>query len=150
MNDERIVFAEFKFQLANGFHKRQRLDVAHAAAYFGDDDVVFARVAQQPDVALDFVGDVGHHLHGFAQEIAPAFAGDDVVVDAPGGDVVGPRGGRIQESLVVTQIKVGFGSVVGDVAFAVFVGVERTGVDVDVGIELLDRHRQAPCLQKFG
>jgi len=33
---------------------------------------------------LDFVGDVGNHLHGLAEIIAAPLAGDDLLVDAPG------------------------------------------------------------------
>ena len=38
---------------------------------------------------LDGVGDVRDHLHGGAEIVAAPLLGDDVLVDAPGGDVVG-------------------------------------------------------------
>ena len=42
------------------------------------------------DEFLDRVGDVRDHLDGRAEIIAAAFLGDDVLIDAPGGDVVVP------------------------------------------------------------
>ena len=38
---------------------------------------------------LDFIGDVRDHLDGLAQIVAAAFAGDDLLVDAARGEVVG-------------------------------------------------------------
>ena len=82
------MFAQFKLELAHGLHKRQRFDVAHAAANFGDDDVVLTGILES-EIAFDLIGDVWHNLHGLAEEVAFALAGDDVIVDTPGGDVVG-------------------------------------------------------------
>ena len=58
--------------------------------------------------------------------------------------------GQVQEPLVVAQVEVGFGPVVGYVALAVLVGVEGAGVDVDVGVKLLDGDSEPPRLQKLG
>ena len=38
---------------------------------------------------LNFVGDVGDHLHGLAEVIAAALALDDLLVDAAGGQIIG-------------------------------------------------------------
>jgi hypothetical protein len=50
----------------------------------------------------------------------------------------------------VAEVEVGFGAVVGYITFAVLVGIERAGVDVDVGVELLDGDAEAAGLQKLG
>ena len=54
-----------------------------------------------------------------------------------------------EETFVVTEVEVGLRAVFGDVAFPVLVGIERSGVDVDVGIEFLDGDSEAPGLQEF-
>src|SRR5215218_7662317 len=41
------------------------------------------------DEILDRVGDVRDHLDGGAEIVAAPFPGQDVLIDAPGGDVVG-------------------------------------------------------------
>ena len=55
---------------------------------------------------------------------------------------------HIGEAFVVSQIEVSLVAVVGDVAFAMFVGVQGAGVDVDVGVELLDCHPEAAGFQQ--
>ena len=129
--------SQFPSQLTYSLDKWQGLDVADGAANLGDDEVIFAGGAQQLDVTLDFVGDVGNDLDGLAQVVAAALLVDDALIDAARGDVVGTGGLDVGEALVVPQVEVGFMAIDGDVALAVLIGVERTGVDVDVGVELL-------------
>jgi len=112
----------------------QRLDVAHRTADLGDDHVVFLGLRQQLNAAFDLVGDVGNDLHGLAQVLALALLLDDALVDTARRDVVGLRRGLVREALVVPQVEVRLGAVLGDVALAVLVGVERSGVYVDVGV----------------
>ena len=83
------------------------------------------------------------NLHCLSQIVAAAFLVDYALVDTSGGNVVGARGANVGESLVVAQVEVGLVPVDGHVAFAVLIRVERTGVDVDVGVELLDCHFKA-------
>ena len=148
--DAEAVAAEFPAQLAHCLKKRQTFDVADHTAYLGDYEVVFARVAQLLHPALDFVGDMGHNLHRFSQIVAAALLVDYRLVDASGGHVVGARGVDVGETLVMAQVEVSFMTVDGHVAFAVFIGVECTRVDVDIGVELLDCHLEAPCNQQVG
>ena len=48
------------------------------------------------------------------------------------------RGDHVGEALVVAQVEVRLGAVVGDVDLAVLVRAHRAGIDVDVGVELLE------------
>ena len=143
------VAAHLPLHLADGLHERGTLDVADRAAYLGDDEVVVVFLSEQLDVALDLVGDVWHHLDGLAQIVAAALLVDDSLIDTPSGERVGLRRLNAGEALVVAQVEVGLHTVDGDIAFAMFVGVERTGVDVDVGVELLDGDVVAPGLQEL-
>ena len=85
---------------------------------------------------LDLVGDVRDHLHRAAQIVAPALLADDALVDLAGGEVVVAPHAGAQKALVVTQIQVGLGTVVGDIDLAVLEGAHGARIDVDVGIEL--------------
>ena len=49
----------------------------------------------------------------------------------------------------MAEVEVGLHAIDGDVALAVFVGVEGAGVDVDVGVKLLDGDFEATCLEQF-
>ena len=45
------------------------------------------------------------------------------------------------------QIEVGFLPVNRNIAFAMFVGIECTRIDIDVGIEFLVGYAEASCLK---
>ena len=145
--DAKSVVGEFPAELANGFEKRLTLDVAHGATYFGDNEVVVARFAQEQHIALYFVGDVRDNLHCFAQIFAAAFALNHILVDTTGGDVVGASGANAGKALIVTEVEVGLLTVDGYIAFAMFIGVERAGVDIDIGVELLNGYLIASRLE---
>ena len=52
------------------------------------------------------------------------------------------------EALVVAEVEVGLGAVVGDEHLAVLVGRHRAGIDVEIGIELAQPHLVAARLQQ--
>ena len=143
------VATEFPFELSDGFEEGRALDVADGAADFGDDEVVLARFAEVLHALLDFVGDVGDDLNGLAEVVAAALLVDDGFVDAARGHAVLAGGLYAREAFVVAEVEVGLHAIYGDVAFAVLVGIERAGVDIDIGVKLLDGNLVAACLQQF-
>jgi hypothetical protein len=99
------------------------------------------------DELLDLVGDVGNHLYRLAQVIATALFLEHALVDLAGGEVVGAAHARRDEALVVAQVQVGFGAVVGDEHFAVLKRRHGARIDVDVRIELDESDFEAPRFQ---
>ena len=150
VHQRRILIAQRVAQLAHRLDERQRLDVAHRTADLGDDNVVNLLLRQQLDAALDLVGDMGNDLHGLAQILALALLLDDALVNPARRDVVGLRRGLVRKAFVVAQIEVGLRAVLRHIAFAVFIGIQRSGIDVDVGVEFLNGHRIAARLQQPG
>ena len=132
---ERVLAADVLAQLADRFEERQALDVADRAADLDEHDVDVAR--DGADAVLDLVGDVRNDLHGAPEIVAAAFLLDDRQVDLAGGPVVVAGRDLVGEALVVPEVEVGLGAVVGDVDLAVLVRAHRAGIDVDVGVELL-------------
>src|SRR6266571_2956622 len=129
-----VVGAELKAHLPYRFEERKGLDVPDRAADFDDCHFRFARAAR--DERLDLVGDMRDHLHGAPEVIAAAFFSYHRVVDLAGGEVVVPvHPGRL-EALVVAQIEVGLGAVLGDEHLPVLERAHRAGIDVDVRVEL--------------
>src|SRR5207244_11057065 len=104
-----------------------------------------ARYARDP--LLDLVGDVGDHLHGATQVVAAAFLGNHALVDAPGGDVARLGQVLVDEALVVAQVEIGLGTVIGHEHLAVLVRRHGARIDVDVRVELEDRDRDAAGLE---
>ena len=134
MQEHAVVAAELDAELANGFEERQRFDVADRAADFHHADVGVA--GAEHDAALDLVGDVRDDLHGRAEVVAAAFLGDHAFVDAAGREIAVAAGGRAHEALVVAEIEVGLGAVIGDEHFAVLERAHGARVHVDVRVEL--------------
>ena len=144
--DAEGVLAQLPLQLTDAFQIGEGLDIAHRTADFSDDKVKFILVAQQLDVALDFVGDVRNDLDGLAQVVTPALLVDDTLVDASGCDVVCLGRLYAEETFVMPQVKVGLVAVYGDITFAVLVWIQGTRVDVDVRVKLLDGYLVTSCL----
>ena len=97
---------------------------------------------------LDRVGDVRDDLDGRAEIVAAPLAGDDVAVDAAGGDVVRLARRNAGEALVMAEVEVGLGAVVGHIDFAMLIGRHRPRIDVEIGVELADADLVAARLEQ--
>ena len=138
-----IFRADVGFELPDRLQKRLTLDVADRAADLGNHHIVPLRDAR--DGRLDFVRDVRNDLHGLAEIIAAPLFRDDRMINLAGRDVMIARRDGAGEALVMAEIEIGFRAVVRDIDFAVLVGVHRAGVNVEIGIEFLQRHFKAPA-----
>ena len=114
-------------ELADRLQERQRLDVADGAADLGDDDVAVARLRRAADPLLDLVRDVRDHLHRRAEVLAVALLADHAVPDGAGRVVRGAREVLVDEALVVADVEVGLGAVLGDEDLAVLERAHRPG-----------------------
>jgi hypothetical protein len=146
------VAAKFHAHLADRLEKRQRLDVTDGAADLHHADVGVA--GPQLDAAFDLVGDVRDHLHGRAEVIAPALLGDHALVDPAGGEIAVATGRRADKPLVVPEVQVRLGAVIGHEHLAVLERTHRARIDVDVRVQLDHRHAQPArledCTQRGG
>ena len=88
-------------------------------------------------------------LHRLAEVVAAALLGDDRRVDLARRvvAVLGEHGAG-GEALVVAEVEVGLGTVLGDVDLAVLVGRHGPRIDVEVGIQLLVLDPDAAPLQE--
>ncbi len=147
VQEEAVVTADLGAHLPRGLQERQRLDVADGPAHLGDDEVDVG-AAEREHPLLDLVGDVRDHLDGVAEVLAAPLLGDDRAVDLTGRHVVATGEVLVQEALVVTDVEVGLGAVVGDEDLAVLERVHRAGIDVEVRVELLHRDAQTARLEQ--
>ena len=129
-----VFAAERDAHLPDCFEKRQRLDVADRAADFDHGDLGIAGAIDDP--RLDFVGDVRDHLHGAAEVVAASLLADHALVDLAGREVVALAHLHVDKALVVAEIEVGLGAVLGDEHLAVLERTHRSRIDVDVRVEL--------------
>src|SRR5882672_1597143 len=145
MDIERAVAAELDAHLPDRLEERQGLDVADRAADLYHADV--GAFGALHHAALDLVGDVRDHLNRGAEILAAPLLRDHVRVDAARGEVARAARARADETLVMTEIEVGLGAVVGDVDLAVLERAHRARIHVDVRIELQHPDLEAARLE---
>ena len=141
-----MVARQLVAELADRLEERQAFDVADGAADL-DQDEVDAVIALEDEV-LDGVGDVRDDLDGGAEIVAAPLLGQDLLIDAAGGDVVLPARRAAGEALVMAEVEIGLRSVVGDEHLAVLVGRHRPRIDVEIGVELAQAHLVTARLQQ--
>src|SRR5690606_23855271 len=83
-----------------------------------------------------FIGDVRDDLNSLAKIIPATLLTQHRFVDLSGGEVIHLAHASGDETLVVTEIQVGFSTVFRDEYFAMLERAHSAGVDVDVGIQL--------------
>ena len=135
-------------ELAHRLEERERLDVADRAADLGDDDVGRPCLGSAPDSRLDLVRDVRDHLHGRAEEVALALLAQDGVPDRAGAVARAAEEVLVDEPLVVADVEVGLGAVLGHEDLAVLERAHRPRIDVQIGVELLELDAQAARFQQ--
>ena len=132
-----VAPARLHRDLADRLDEGLAFDVADGAADLGDDDVRAALLADAVDEGLDLARDVRDDLHRLAEIFAVALLVEHVPVHFARREVGELVQVFVDEALVVAQVEVGLGAVVGDEHFAVLVRAHRARIDVDVRIQLL-------------
>ncbi len=143
-----VLGTDLAAELPDRLEERERLDVADRAADLGDDDVRRGDLLCAPDPRLDLVRDVRDDLHGGAEELALALLPQDRVPDRARRVARVPREVLVDEALVVADVEVGLGAVLGDEHLAVLERAHRARVDVQVRVELLGRDGEAARLEQ--
>ncbi len=141
-----VARVELQAQLPDRLEERQALDVADRAADLDDQQVQALRGGE--DAVADRVGDVRDDLHRLPEVLAAPLLADHRLVDLPRGVVAVPRHPMRHEALVVPEVEVRLGAVVGDEDLAVLGRVHRPRVDVKVGVELLQPDVEAAGLEQ--
>ena len=148
VDKQAVAAADLGGYLTDGLKERLRLDVAGRAADLGDDNVRRGLFADRVDERLDLVGDMRNDLHGLAEVLAGAFLVQNVPVDLAGGEVGELVEVLVDEALVVAEVEVGLGAVVGDIDLAVLERAHRARVNVDIRVELLRCDLEAAALEQ--
>src|SRR3546814_3433740 len=75
--------------------------------------------------SLDGIRDMGDYLNRRAEIVATPFTGDDRLINAASGDIVGLARGNTSEAFIMTKIKVGFRPVVSHINFTMLIRSEE-------------------------
>ena len=147
MHEHAVVRAEIAAHFAGGLKEGLGLDVADGTTDFGDDHIhVIGSLGTH--TRLDFVGDVRDDLHALAEVFAGALLAQHFLIDLTGGDVGLLAQEDVEETLVVADVEIGFGTVFGHVDLTMLERVHGARVDVDVRIELLLQNMDTAAAQQ--
>ena len=146
MDEGGLAAAQVVVQLADGFEERQALDIAHRAADLHQQEIQPVGIGQHE--FLDHVGDMRDHLHGAAQIAALALLLDHLGIDAARGDIVGLARRHAGEALIMAQVQIGLGPVIGDIDLAMLERGHRARIDIEIGVELAQTNLVAARLKQ--
>src|SRR6185437_9300144 len=146
MHEQRIVAPQFLAHLADSFKKGQRFNVADRAADLNQSNIYI--LCHLLHGRFDLVGDVRDHLNGFAQIIAAALLGDDLLVNAAGGPVVVAREAGMGEALIVAKVEVGFSAIISNKNLTVLERRHGSRINVQVRVKLHQVDLEAAALQQ--
>src|SRR5271154_5325046 len=146
MDIDRVAARHVITELADGFEIRQALNIAHRAADLAQHEI--ETLSSVPDEVLDGIGDVGNDLNGRPEIVAAPLFCEDFLIDTAGSYIVLSGRRPPSEALVMAEIEVGLGAVIGDEDFAVVIGRHRARIDIEVGVELAQADLVAARLQK--
>ena len=79
---------------------------------------------------------MGNDLNSAAQILTTALAAQNSFVHLASGKIIIARHARIEKTLVVTQIEIGFCTILSDKNLTVLKGTHGTRVNVEIRIEL--------------
>jgi len=91
---------------------------------------------------------MGDDLDCLSEVVSAPLAVDNRLVDLSGRHAVPAAQALVDEALVVPKIEVRLRPVIRHEDLAVLEGTHRPGVNIDIGIELLEGHLESALLQK--
>jgi hypothetical protein len=147
MDDDRAVTPNFILELTDRFEEGLALNVADGATDFNNRNMV--RIGDiAVDARFDLVCDVGNDLDGAAVIPAGTLPIDDGQINSACGNIGILIERLVDEALIMTEVKIGFGTIIRNKNFAMLNGVHGTRVDVEIWIELLHGHGISTRLEK--
>ena len=148
MDQNHVLASLLMLELADGLKERLALDVADRATHLDDGDLrgLGRRIAVE--TALDLICDVRDDLHCASSEVTPAFFLKDRPVDLSRCDIGIFRDTFIYESLIMSEIKIRLGPVIGDEDLTVLYRIHGTGIDIYIRIKLLHCNGVTPRFQQ--
>jgi len=138
MNVDRVAARQVIAELTDRLEVRQAFDIADRATDLAQDEVEF--IVAIANEIFDGIGDVRNNLDGRAEIIAATLLSENFLIDATGRNIVLARRRAASETLVVTEVEIGLGTIIGDENLAMLIGLHRTGVDVQIRVELAQPH----------
>src|ERR1700759_3113838 len=106
MDNQRFVRSHFPSELSYCFQERKRFYIPYGSTDFSDDNIVFTVFRKQLEILFYFVCDVRNYLYCFSKKSTLTFFGNYVMINFTSGNIIGLRSRNIQETFIMSQIKI--------------------------------------------
>ena len=146
--DDIISVGHVFLDLADGFQERQGFDISHSTADFGDNDIRIVIFADTEDTVFNFIGDMGDNLYGGSQILTFSFFIDDRLVDFACRHVGGFGQIFVNETFIVSQIKIRFRAIISDKDFTMLVRTHGAGININIRVKFLNGNFVPSVFQK--
>ena len=137
VNEQAVLSSYLERYLSYRLDERLGLDITDRTADLCDDDIGIGLLTNSIDKLFDLVRDVRDYLNCRTKVFSSSFTVQDVPIYASRGEIGILVEILIDESLIVSEIEVCLRTVFRDIDFSVLVRTHRTGVYIDIRVELL-------------
>ena len=133
VHKQRLVMPKFDTELTNRLQKWQGFDITHGTTDLNQNDIRIVGAAHHG--FLDLVRDMRNNLHGSPEVIATALLGDNFFVDTTSRVVTRATALNRGKTLIMTEVKIGFSTIIGDIHFAMLERAHGSWIYIDVGVQ---------------
>ena len=148
MNEQGIFCAYFQSHLSDSFKKRLTFNVSGCSSNLRDNHIRLACPTYIVDKRFDFVRNMGDYLHRLAQILTSAFLVQHIPVHFAGCQVGKPVQILVDETLIMSEVEVGFRAVLCDKNLSMLIRAHRPRVYINIRIQFLRGDLQTPLLQE--
>ena len=148
MNKNGIVMSHIMLELTDGFQERLTLNITNCPAYLDDGNSVLIRCFCSVKTALDLVGDMRDYLYSTSAKITVTLFLKNRPVNLTGCHIGILVKAFINETLIMSKIKVCLCTVIGYKNLSMLNGVHSSRVNINVGIKFLHGHLIPSGFQK--
>ena len=132
MHQQCVRRPQLQLQLAQSFQERLAFDISSGTAHFDHGHLGIARPLN--DSPLNLVGNVRDDLNGPSQIVTASLLAQHGIVYPARRKIIRAAHHRSGKALVMPQIQVRFGAVIGDKNLTVLERTHRARVNVNIGI----------------
>src|SRR5258706_4221189 len=147
MQEKRVAESHVQGKFPDRLEEGQTLDIPRGPPNLSDNHIGFGSLGNLMDAILNFIRHMRDHLHGFAEIIAATLFIQNGLVNLAARQIVEPSELGLRETLVVTEIQIGFRAVIEDINFSMLKGTHGPRIDIEIRVELLQGNFEPAILE---
>ena len=134
MNIEAVITTNCFFNLTDSFKEGQAFDIANSTTNFSNYEISIVFTTCTPNAFFNFVSYMGNNLYSTAAIFTTTIFVQNRNVDFTSSAARSLRQVNIRKTFIVTQVQVGFCTIIGYENFAMLQGIHIGGVNVKIRV----------------